>query len=94
MKTAFQQWLAEYLEAHPQTERQTERQQSHENNGETLVDSAAVMGRLGIGRSTLWRWNNAGYLVCHKVGGRNCYLLADVERIEQGMRPNRPVWKD
>lgn len=49
-----------------------------------MLDEATVRHRLGKSHATLWRWNKSGYLTCHKVGGKNCYKLSDIERIEGG----------
>lgn len=52
---------------------------------EPMLSESAVRHRLGICHSTLWRWNACGYLICYKIGGRNCYKESDVERIEKGL---------
>ncbi|MCM1078279.1 MAG: hypothetical protein NC344_01205 [Bacteroidales bacterium] len=72
LKAAFQQWADEREQT-----RNAERE-------DAMIDEAEVIKRLGKSRATLWRWNNSGYLVCHKFGGKNCYRLSDVERIEKG----------
>ncbi|MCH5226577.1 MAG: helix-turn-helix domain-containing protein [Muribaculaceae bacterium] len=46
------------------------------------VDEAA--SRLGVSRSTLWRWDKEGYLTKIKRGKKNTYRLSDVERIING----------
>ena len=46
------------------------------------VDEAAL--RLGVSRSTLWRWDKEGYLTKIKRGKKNTYRLSDVERIING----------
>ena len=46
-----------------------------------MMETDEVLDRLQVNRSTLFRWNNNGYL-CHvKVGRRNLYRRADVLRI-------------
>ena len=72
LKNAFRQWAEE------QTRRTDDR--------DALLDEATVQRRLGKSRATLWRWNNSGFLTCYKVGGKNCYRLADIERIEGGIK--------
>ena len=46
------------------------------------VDEAA--SRLGVSRSTLWRWDKDGYLKKIKKGKKITYRLSDVERIING----------
>lgn len=72
LKAAFQQWADEREQARRAEERNA------------LLDEAAARKRLGKSHATLWRWNKSGFLACHKVGGKNCYRLADIERIEGG----------
>lgn len=75
LKSAFRQWA---------DERERERC-SAEKDTCTWLDERTVQRRLGKSHATLWRWNKSGYLTCHKVGGKNCYRLADIERIEKGL---------
>lgn len=70
LKEAFLMWQAEL-----------EQKRTEE---ETMLTSDAVCQRLNITPSTLWRWNNTGYLTAHKQGKRNVYRLSDIKRIEQG----------
>lgn len=72
LKTAFQQWAEEQEQA-----RRT-------NDSNAMLDEATVRKRLGKSHATLWRWNKSGFLTCYKIGGKNCYRLSDVERIEGG----------
>lgn len=74
LKEAFRQWAEELL-----------RQRTAEQT-EAMLDEATVRQRLGRSRATLWRWNATGYLPCHKAGGKKLYRLADVERIERGLK--------
>ena len=46
------------------------------------VDEA--VSRLGVSRSTLWRWDKEGYLKKIKRGKKITYRLSDVERIING----------
>ena len=46
------------------------------------VDEAA--SRLGVSRTTLWRWDKEGYLKKIKRGKKITYRLSDVERIING----------
>lgn len=72
LKTAFQQWAEE--------------QARRMDKEDAMLDEATVQRRLGKSHTTLWRWNNSGFLTCYKVGGKNCYRLADIERIEGGIK--------
>jgi len=45
-----------------------------------------VMPFLDVDSSTLWRWNQAGYLVAYKVGGRTMYKTKEVMAINSGER--------
>ena len=72
LKTAFLQW----------TEDQERQRRAAEK--EAMLDEETVLHRLGKSRATLWRWNISGYLTRYKVGGKNCYKLSDIERIEGG----------
>ena len=72
LKTAFLQW----------TEEQERQRRAAEK--EAMLDEETVLHRLGKSRATLWRWNISGYLTRYKVGGKNCYKLSDIERIEGG----------
>lgn len=74
LKTAFQQWAEEQEQA------------CQVDNKDAMLDEATVQKRLGKSHTTLWRWNNSGYLTCYKVGGKNCYRLTDIERIEGGIK--------
>lgn len=69
------------------------RQWSHEHHAElaasqeeVLIDEKETLRRLRVSRSTLYRWDKVGYLVYRKRGGKNCYRLSDVERLEKGAR--------
>lgn len=48
----------------------------------TWLNSDQVCKRLGISRSTLWKWGRENYLSGHKFGNRVRFALHDVERIE------------
>ena len=72
LKAAFQQWAEE--------------QARRADDKDAILDEATVQRRLGKSRATLWRWNNSGFLTCYKVGGKNCYRLADIKRIEGGIK--------
>lgn len=49
--------------------------------GDKLLTAEEVMERLHCNRSTLWRWNKDEYLCHKKVGKKNMYLEADVNKL-------------
>lgn len=51
---------------------------------EHYLSCADVVEKLGVTRSTLWRWNNYGYLKAIKVGAKTMYRQSDVNRIMEG----------
>ncbi|TDQ73666.1 helix-turn-helix transcriptional regulator [Sphingobacterium yanglingense] len=48
-----------------------------------LLDIEQVLRILRIGRSTYYRFVNAGKLVPRKIGERHCYYLEDLEEMIQ-----------
>ena len=55
-----------------------------------LLDIEQVLRILGIGRSTYYRFVNAGKLVPRKIGERHCYYLEDLEdMIQESKRRGR-----
>lgn len=40
-----------------------------------------VVRMLNVDKSTLWRWQKAGYLLPYKIGNKNYYSKADVDSI-------------
>lgn len=55
-----------------------------DQNAETYLSSNKVMEMIGISTTTLWRWQNTGYLVPINVGGKRRYRKSDVMRIIEG----------
>ena len=51
---------------------------------ETFLNIEEAASRLGVSRSTLWRWDKDGYLKKIKRGKKITYRLSDVERIING----------
>lgn len=72
LKTAFQQWDEELAQ--------------NIADKDAMLDEVTVRHRLGKSHATLWRWNKSDYLICYKVGGKNCYKLSDIKRIEGGKK--------
>lgn len=50
-------------------------------NDDGLLTVKEVCDRLGVDRSTLWRWNKERYLCAVKLGRKTVYKVADVQRI-------------
>ena len=51
---------------------------------ETFLTIEEAASRLGVSRSTLWRWDKDGYLKKIKRGKKITYRLSEVERIING----------
>ena len=58
--------------------------EQRENKPETYLTVEETAKRLGVDRSTLWRWNKEGYLISIKIGSKVRYKLSDVERLQRG----------
>lgn len=52
-----------------------------ESQKETYLPREKVLEMLDISASTLWRWQQTGYLVPISIGGRNRFKLSDINRI-------------
>lgn len=52
--------------------------------GETYLTQDDVSEKLGVDRSTLWRWDKNGYLRKTRVGGKVRYKLSDIEKLMEG----------
>lgn len=50
-------------------------------NGETYLSPMKVSEMLCIDRSTLWRWEQTGYLVPFRVGGKVRYKMSDIKSL-------------
>lgn len=55
-----------------------------ERNEKNLFKASEVTERYGISSTTLWRWEKQGVLKSVKVGSRNYYRVAEIERIMRG----------
>lgn len=53
-------------------------------NTEVYHSADAVCRRIGVDRSTLWRWSKRQYLVPVQVGGKIRYKESDLRRILEG----------
>lgn len=52
-----------------------------ESKREMYLPREKVLEMLGISPTTLWRWQQCGYLVPISVGGRNRFKLSDINKI-------------
>ena len=71
LKEAFTAWNQEQLEANAPKE-------------ETYITAKEAAKMLGVTLSTLWRWDNDGYLEKIKIGNKVRYRLSEVERMIKG----------
>ncbi len=60
--------------------RQTVNQMTSEKN-EVMLKTNEVAKKLGVDRSTLYRWDKSGYLKPVRMGGVPRYRLSDVETV-------------
>lgn len=51
---------------------------------EIYYTSEQTANRLQVDKSTLWRWNKAGYLSPIKVGGKIRYRESDIKKAMEG----------
>jgi hypothetical protein len=58
--------------------------QHEEQKKEVRITREAAKKRLQVGDTTLWRWDQSGYLKAIRVGRSVYYLESDVRRIEEG----------
>ena len=54
------------------------------DENETYLDADEVTDMLKVNRSTLWRWNKAGYLKTYKIGEKVRYKLSEVKGLLNG----------
>jgi len=59
-------------------------EQEAKNKTNELLTAGKTMARLGVSRSTLFRWEKDGYLKPVRIGAKVMYNLSDVEAIERG----------
>lgn len=51
---------------------------------ETYITAFQASKRLGVDRTTLWRWDKENYLKAVKIGSKVRYKLSDIEKILEG----------
>ena len=73
-----------------ETKRELE-QAIEDQKTETYPSREKVMEILDVSQSTLWRWQNSGYLVPLNVGGKRRYRMSDVRRILEGDNAKKGV---
>ena len=56
-----------------------------EEKKDVRITREAAKKRLQVGDTTLWRWDQTGYLKAIRVGRSVYYLESDVKRIEEGV---------
>lgn len=56
-------------------------QEEEENDDEVYLTEEEVKERLHVAHSTLWRWNNIGYLRAYKWGRKNMYKESDIQNL-------------
>lgn len=61
-----------------------------DDDGDHLIDRKSVMARLAIGETTLWRWQQSGYLRPVHVGTKVYFRASDVTRIDGDLALTRP----
>lgn len=66
------------IEEHQQAQQQTE---TYEDAEVTAKEAAR---QLNVSITTLWRWNNNGYLTPVRIGRKTCYRQSDINAIKQG----------
>lgn len=66
------------IEEHQQAQQQTEIYEDAE------VTPKEAARQLGVSITTLWRWNNNGYLIPVRIGRKTCYRQSDINAIKQG----------
>lgn len=59
-------------------------EQQGKEHTEVYLTVAEVTERLGVDRSSLWRWDRNGYLKKVRVGGKVRYKLSDVQKLMEG----------
>jgi len=58
-----------------------------ENTSNVLLKRESTAERLGVNLSTLWRWDQSGYLRPIRIGRSVYYRLSDIEARERGEAP-------
>lgn len=61
-------------------------QELSDSRQERFLPVERVLEILSVSTTTLWRWQQQGYLVPVSVGGRNRYRLSDINKILEGRK--------
>ena len=62
------------------------REEAAKNKAEVYLPLTEVAKRLGVNRSSLWRWEKQGYLVPVRTGVKVRYRESDIIDIEEGRK--------
>lgn len=73
--------LIEAIDYSVKSTRKELEQQITDANTETYPSPEQVTKILNVDMSTLWRWQQKGYLVPIKVGGKRRYKMSDIKQI-------------
>ena len=76
LRELFHEWRAE-AEANRKREQET-------RQAEALLTTAEVKAKLGVSSTTLWRWQNSGYLTPCKMGRKVLYRQSDIDLLLKG----------
>ncbi len=53
------------------------------DNNKSLITKKEVMTGLNVSHTTLWKWENLGYLIPVKIGRRVFYRRKDIENLSK-----------
>lgn len=73
--------LAEAIDYCVNKTRKELEQQITDANTETYPSPDQVAKILDVNKSTLWRWQKAGYLIPIEIGGKRRYKMSDIKKI-------------
>lgn len=71
LKEAFLQWVSE-------------NQCNSQKKEESYLTTQETAKKLGVDKSTLWRWNKTGYLNKIKLGNKPYYRVSDINKLMEG----------
>lgn len=59
----------------------SQKNEDQEEKEDVELSSDEVAKRLGVTKTTLWRWQKTGYLIPSKVGRKCFYHLSQIEKL-------------
>lgn len=71
LKEAFLQWVSE-------------NQCNSQREEESYLTAQETAKKLGVDKSTLWRWDKTGYLKKVKLGNKPYYRCSDINKLMEG----------